>query len=55
MLLTVPLTLENAWVRLEPLTTEHTAELAEAAQGLEHAWYTSVPTPEGVPDEIERR
>ena len=55
MLLTVPLTLENDWVRLEPLATEHTAELAEAAQGLEHAWYTSVPTPEGVPDEIERR
>ena len=55
MLLTVPLTLENTWVRLEPLTTEHTAELAEAAQGLEHAWYTSVPTPEGVPDEIDRR
>ena len=55
MLLTVPLTLENAWVRLEPLDAEHGPELAEAAQGLEHAWYTSVPTPEGVPDEIERR
>ena len=55
MLLTVPLTLENAWVRLEPLDAEHAPELAEAAQGLEHAWYTSVPTPDGVPDEIERR
>jgi len=55
VLLTVPLTLENAWVRLEPLDAEHAPELAEAAQGLEHAWYTSVPTPDGVPDEIERR
>ena len=55
MLLTVPLTLENAWVRLEPLDAGHAPELAEAAQGLEHAWYTSVPTPEGVPDEIDRR
>ena len=48
-------TLENAFVRLEPLRPEHAADLAESAVGLEHAWYTSVPSPHEVPEEIERR
>ncbi|WP_417562141.1 GNAT family N-acetyltransferase [Microbacterium sp.] len=48
-------TLENAYVRLEPLTDAHAGDLAEAAVGLEAAWYTSVPAPSDVPAEIARR
>lgn len=55
MLLTHPVTLENAYVRLEPLDAEHEADLALAAEGLEHAWYTSVPRPEGVAADIAQR
>ena len=55
MLLRDPITLENAFVRLEPLSLSHTDELAEATVGLEHAWYTSVPTPDRVAAEIEQR
>ncbi|WP_029146476.1 GNAT family N-acetyltransferase [Microbacterium luticocti] len=50
-----PVTLENAFVRLEPLTEAHAGDLAEAAVGLEGAWYTSVPAPSDVADEIARR
>ena len=53
MLLTEPIVLENAHVRLEPLTPEHAGDLAAAREGLDYAWYTSVP--EDVPDEIDRR
>lgn len=55
MLLRDPITLRNAFVRLEPLRPAHADELAEATVGLEHAWYTSVPTPDGVADEIRQR
>jgi RimJ/RimL family protein N-acetyltransferase len=55
MLLRDPITLQNSFVRLEPLTLDHAAELAEATVGLEHAWYTSVPSPDGVVAEIEQR
>ena len=55
MLLTTPVTLENAHVRLEPLGPEHQVGLAAATEGLEHAWYTSVPTPETVADDIAQR
>ncbi|MEI3866019.1 GNAT family protein [Microbacterium sp. CCNWLW134] len=55
MLLTDPVILENAHVRLEPLAAGHAADLREAAAGLEHAWYTSVPTPADVDAEIARR
>jgi N-acetyltransferase len=55
MLLRDPITLQNAFVRLEPLTPEHADELAEATVGLEHAWYTTVPSPDGVAAEIEQR
>ena len=55
MLLTDPVTLENAHVRLEPLDRRHAAELAAASAGLEHTWYTSVPAPEGMDAEIARR
>ena len=55
MLLRDPITLQNAFVRLEPLSLAHADELAEATVGLEHAWYTSVPSPDGVVAEIEQR
>src|SRR5918993_582968 len=55
MLLRDQITLENRFVRLEPLTLSHADELAEATVGLEHAWYTSVPPRDGVAGEIEQR
>ena len=55
MLLTLPIALENAYVRLEPLAPEHEADLAAAAVGLEHTWYTSVPRAEGVAADIAQR
>ena len=55
MLLRDPITLQNAFVRLEPLSLSHADELADATVGLEHAWYTSVPSVDGVGAEIERR
>jgi RimJ/RimL family protein N-acetyltransferase len=55
MQLVEPLTLENAYVRLEPLEARHAGDLAVAASGLEHAWYTSVPLPDAVPAEITAR
>ena len=48
-------TLENRWVRLEPLRPDHEEELARAASGLSELWYTSVPAPDGVGDEIRER
>lgn len=53
MLLTDAITLENERVRLEPLSPEHADDLTRAREGLEYAWYTSVP--ESVADEIDRR
>ena len=55
MLLTDAITLENAHVRLEPLSAAHEADLATAAVGLEHTWYTSVPRPDDMAADIERR
>lgn len=55
MLLRDPITLQNAFVRLEPLSLDHADDLAAATIGLEHAWYTSVPSPDGVVAEIEQR
>ncbi|MGK3953369.1 GNAT family N-acetyltransferase [Microbacterium sp. I2] len=55
MLLTTPVTLENAFVRLEPLAPEHEQDLAHATVGLEHVWYTSVPRPESIRDDIAQR
>lgn len=50
-----PVTLQNEFVRLEPLGPEHADDLAAASAGLEDRWYTSVPDAEGVPAEIARR
>lgn len=53
MLLNEPVTLENTHVRLEPLSHRHAADLTQARDGLEYAWYTSVPA--AVSDEIDHR
>ncbi len=51
------LVLENAHVRLEPLSDKHTPELAAGvAEGeIWRTWYTTLPTPEGVAGEISWR
>lgn len=51
---TVP-TLVGQKVTLEPLSPEHAAQLTAAAEGLGQLWYTHIPTPAGLPAEIERR
>lgn len=51
-------TLANAHVTLEPLSQSHATDLAAAAGegGLwEKAWYTSIPRPDAVAAEIDRR
>jgi RimJ/RimL family protein N-acetyltransferase len=51
------LTLTGQHVRLEPLSQSHADDLATAsAEGqLDRLWYTSVPAPEGMAAEIDRR
>lgn len=57
MKLTEILTLEGQHARLEPLAMEHHEELVEAVRDGElwRLWYTSVPTPDGMRAEIDRR
>ncbi|MET3369105.1 UNVERIFIED_CONTAM: RimJ/RimL family protein N-acetyltransferase [Jeotgalibacillus campisalis] len=52
-----PITLTGKFVTLEPLSQEHHDGLADAARDgdLWKLWYTSVPTPEGMAAEIDRR
>jgi RimJ/RimL family protein N-acetyltransferase len=52
-----PVTLRGERVTLEPLALGHHDELAAAASDgrLWELWYTSVPTPDGMRAEIERR
>jgi N-acetyltransferase len=52
-----PVVLEGAHVRLEPLTRAHCADLIEAVKDGElwQLWYTSIPSPESMAKEIERR
>ncbi|MEV7606310.1 GNAT family protein [Paenarthrobacter sp. NPDC089322] len=52
-----PIILTGKFVTLEPLRTDHHDGLVEAAKdgALWKLWYTSVPTPEGMAAEIERR
>ena len=52
-----PLTLSGRHVSLVPLVPDHAAALAEAARDGElwKLWYTSVPSPEGMSAEIDRR
>ena len=52
-----PVTLEGTIVTLVPLTQAHAADLAEASAdgGLENLWYTSVPAPDAVAGDIDKR
>ncbi|MFW0772833.1 GNAT family N-acetyltransferase [Paenarthrobacter nitroguajacolicus] len=52
-----PTTLTGKFVTLEPLSQEHHDGLVDAARDgdLWKLWYTSVPTPEGMAAEIDRR
>ncbi|MFF1831679.1 GNAT family N-acetyltransferase [Paenarthrobacter sp. NPDC058040] len=52
-----PITLTGKFVTLEPLSTVHHDGLVDAASDGElwKLWYTSVPTPDGMAAEIERR
>ena len=50
MLLTDPVALEN-----EPLSPDHVDDLAAASVGLEHAWYTSVPSPGTMAADVAQR
>ncbi|WP_284990065.1 GNAT family protein [Arthrobacter sp. efr-133-TYG-120] len=52
-----PVTLDGRFVTLEPLGPEHHDGLVDAAKDGElwKLWYTSVPTPEGMAAEIDRR
>jgi RimJ/RimL family protein N-acetyltransferase len=52
-----PITLKGTLVALEPLGPAHAADLVEAARDgdLHRLWYTTVPAPDRVPAEIERR
>jgi RimJ/RimL family protein N-acetyltransferase len=52
-----PVTLTSGRVILEPLARRHEAELAEAVRDGElwRLWYTSVPSPDGMGAEIDRR
>ena len=57
MLNVQPVTLTDGRIRLEPLTLDHVDALkAAAADGeLWNLWYTSVPRPEAMAAEIDRR
>ncbi|WP_425990159.1 GNAT family N-acetyltransferase [Afipia sp. DC4300-2b1] len=52
-----PIVLEGSHARLEPLSRDHAAELTEAVRDGElwKLWYTSIPSPEAMQSEIERR
>ena len=52
-----PITLSGQYVLLEPLTTLHVQPLCDAARDGElwKLWYTSVPTPEKMSDDIAMR
>ena len=52
-----PITLSDRHAALEPLAYDHHDGLAEAVRDGElwKLWYTAVPSPEGMRDEIERR
>jgi N-acetyltransferase len=52
-----PVTLRGPYARLEPLSPDHHDALAQAAKDGElwKLWYTSVPKPENMAKDIERR
>ncbi|HYD61847.1 MAG TPA: GNAT family protein [Noviherbaspirillum sp.] len=57
MAFVTPLTLKGEHVTLEPLAMAHAAGLSEAVRDGElwKLWYTSIPHPDGMKAEIERR
>jgi RimJ/RimL family protein N-acetyltransferase len=57
MIWPAPVSLESPLAALVPLAPSHADDLAEAAAdgALHELWYTSVPTPDGMAAEIERR
>ena len=57
MSFTRPVTLRGTHAALEPLATEHTEALCEAARDGElwKLWYTAIPSPDGMAAEIVRR
>lgn len=57
MSLCQPITLTGQHARLEPLTQEHHDELVEAVCDGElwRLWYTAIPDPQGMRQEIQRR
>lgn len=52
-----PVTLTSGRVRLEPLAAAHEADLVEAVEDGElwRLWYTTIPEPQGMRAEVERR
>lgn len=54
-LFTDAVTLENHYVRLEPLSLEHAEGLVRACEGLQQLWYTPVPSADRVEDDIRQR
>jgi RimJ/RimL family protein N-acetyltransferase len=52
-----PVSLHGAHARLEPLSQQHCEGLTEAARDgdLWKIWYTAIPRPEGMSQEIDRR
>lgn len=52
-----PVTLSGPHARLEPLSRDHVAGLTDAVRDGElwTLWYTSIPSPEAMQSEIERR
>jgi RimJ/RimL family protein N-acetyltransferase len=52
-----PVELPGRHVRLEPLASAHSDDLADAVRDGElwNHWYTTIPTPEGMATEIQRR
>ena len=43
------------WVSLEPLTRDHTPEIATAARDVRPLWFTSAPTPETAAEWVDGR
>ncbi len=50
-----PVTLAGRHVILSPLSQDHAADLSACVGDLHRLWYTSVPAPEGMAAEIDRR
>jgi N-acetyltransferase len=50
-----PITLANNKARLEPLSQQHCEDLQNAVGDLHTLWYTAIPSPDQMANEIERR